>query len=94
LSGNGIGVSTGGLPSQVNIENCLIANNGTGIYNYGITRVANSTITNNKVGLLNAPPIGDLVGKLLSRVTGAGVMTNTVAGNDTDGSFTGTYPAK
>ena len=94
LSGNGMGVSTGGLPSEVNINNCLIANNGTGIYNYGITRVANSTITNNKTGLFNAPPLGNLVGKLLSRTTGTNVLTNTVAGNDTNGSFSDTYAAK
>ena len=94
LSGNGMGVSTGALPSQVNVDNCLIANNGWGIFNYGITRVANSTITNNKTGVFSAPPVGKLVGQLLSRITGGGVLTNTLAGNDTNGSFTGTYPAK
>lgn len=93
LSGNGLGVSTGGLPSEVNIHNCLIANNGTGINNYGITRVANSTITNNKKGLFNAPLPNNAVPKLLSRVTGTNVLTNTVAGNEINGSFTGTYAA-
>ena len=96
LSGNGMGISTGGLPSQVNVDNCLIANNTWGIHNSGLTRVANSTITNNKWGVYNAPLPGKLVAKLLSRVTGTGggVLTNTVAGNDLNGNFTGTYTAK
>lgn len=95
LSGNGMAVSTGGAPSEVNVDHCLIANNSYGIFNWGTTRVANSTITNNKTGVYLAPLAPQYPnGKLLSLTTGSGVLTNTVVGNDTNGSFSGTYAAK
>lgn len=79
--------STGGV-SELNVENCLVANNGgTGIFSFqngGVTtvRVSNTTVTDNAVGINNN------VGQILSR------SNNTVEGNTANGAFSGTYTAK
>src|SRR5207248_831652 len=88
--GNGAGfqaiTSVPGASAEMNLENCVAANNSTGIASTGtggaLTRVSNSTITNNNTGLF---PLG---GALLSR------LNNTVEGNTTNGNFTGTFTAK
>lgn len=96
ISGNlDIGVlvfSNGSSPIDMNIENCMISNNGYGIdaarTSTGViaVRISNSTVTNNSnVGIIN---IGSL-SVVLSR------SNNTVEGNETDTSGTiGTYTAK
>jgi hypothetical protein len=93
----GFQVSTGNVGSgELNIENCALAHNGTGIstsvsspnINNATIRVSNSIITNNTVGLSVSDPSGGGVAALLSR------GNNTVEGNGTDGSFTGTFSAK
>jgi len=55
----------------------------------GIMRVANSTVTGNTNGL----EAFGADGQILSRVSN-GVYSNTVEGNHSDGTFTGTYSAK
>jgi hypothetical protein len=65
---------------ELNVEQCLVANNGVGIFSFGAAstvRVSNCTITDNNTGL------AAFAGALLSR------GNNTVAGNTTTGSFTG-----
>lgn len=82
VSGNAlVGLQAAG---DLNIENCLVTNNGTGIASVGVIRVSNSTVTENTTGL----SYGIGVGQLLSR------SNNTVEGNGTDGTFSGTYSAK
>jgi len=93
----GFQVSTGGTGSgELNIENSVLTHNGTGIsasvlspnINNATIRVSNSTITNNTVGLsVSDPPAGGTAA-LLSR------GNNTLEGNETDGSFTGTIAPK
>ena len=77
------GAGTGG--GELNIENCLSANNLIGIvsYPFALVRVSNTTVTDNTTGLFTESP-----GSLLSR------GNNTVEGNTTNGSFTGTYSSK
>ena len=74
-------------PVDLNIENCLVANNtGTGILSSRATttvRVSDTTITGNALGVNQANS-----GVMLSR------SNNTLEGNATNGSFTGTYSAK
>jgi len=78
-SGNGGGFavfSSGGTPSELNIENCVASNNQTGILCYGlgaaaVVRLSNSTITGNQKGL-HAVGVSPM---LLSR------GNNTVEGN-------------
>jgi hypothetical protein len=79
-SGNSIGIMLEG--SEVNAEQCLIANNSIyGIARYGGTaRVSNCTVTDNLTGLSGT--------SILSR------GNNTVEGNVTDGTFSGSYSAK
>jgi hypothetical protein len=71
---------------EVNIENCVAANNGiAGIFcgSNSIGRVSNTTVTDNLNGLFIA------AGSLLSR------GNNTVEGNtSSDGTFSGFYSAK
>jgi len=70
---------------ELNIENCLAANNLIGIvsYPFSLVRVSNTTVTDNATGLFIEDP-----GSLLSR------GNNTVEGNATNGSFTSIYSAK
>ena len=83
VSGNfTIGLSA--LSAELNAEACLVANNGLGLYSAGVLRASNCIITDNTTGV----KIGFGGGTLLSR------SNNTVEGNGTDGSFTGTYSAK
>ena len=87
-SNTGFLVSVGaGSPGELNIEGCLIANNGNGIRSsgaVGTVRVSTSIITDNTAGLVQ-----DGSGTLLSRVN------NTLEGNGLDTSGTiGTYTAK
>ena len=88
----GRGVTASGVTSQteINLENCLIANGQTGVEsNSGgrtvsvLIRISHSTITNNVVG------ISATLGAVLSR------GNNTIEGNSTDvaGSL-GTYSAR
>ena len=87
-------VSAGSGPAEMNIENCLVSANGTGIVSNGTNgsftpsttiRVSNTTVTNNSSGL-QVGSSGNPA--LLSR------SNNTVEGNVTDGAFTGLYTAK
>ena len=79
--------SAGGV-SELNVENCLVTNNGgTGIFSFqngGTTtvRVSNTTVTDNATGVAN------FVGQILSR------GNNTVEGNGANGAFTGTFTAR
>jgi hypothetical protein len=70
---------------ELNIENCLAANNNNGIASVtdgSTVRVSNTTVTDNVTGLAAGN------GMLLSR------GNNTVQGNGRHGSFTGTFPAE
>ena len=78
--------------TELNLENCLVSDNGTGIRAEAaaagtsvIVRVAKSTVTGNSTGV-NAAGVG--TPNLLSR------GDNTVEGNAVNGSFTGTFAAK
>lgn len=73
--------------TDLNLERCNATNNDTGIHaDPGVViRVANSTITNNTVGLA---AFG--TGQIVSRAP----ATNTVAGNGSGETFTGLFPAK
>ena len=88
-SGNSVGFagSSSGSSVELNIENCLAANNtGSGILSQAATatvRVSDTTVTDNLNGLSQTSG-----GVMLSR------SNNTVEGNGTDGTFTGTYTAK
>jgi hypothetical protein len=68
----------------MSISDCVITNNGTGINSLpnGTIRVSNTTVVHNGNGLLVTG------GSILSR------QNNTLEGNFSDGSFTGTFPAK
>jgi hypothetical protein len=91
LSGNDFGAFTSSF-AELNIESCLIENNtnsGLEAIDHSTMRVANSTITNNGQGLVSAGSA-----TILSRITGGGVLTNTVEGNGFNGSFNSTYGAK
>jgi hypothetical protein len=90
VSGSFLGLGAGsafGMPSELNIENCMVFNNTMGISSNGslaLVRVSNTTVTDNVTGLQQASG-----GVLLSR------GNNTVEGNGTDTSGTiGTYMAK
>jgi hypothetical protein len=76
--------------AEMNLENCVAAGNGIGIFATGgiaggaaIARVSNSTITGNGAGVRATEG-----GSILSR------LNNTVEGNESNGSFTGTFQAK
>jgi hypothetical protein len=71
--------------AELNLENCVSTNNGFGVYanSNSVVRVSNSVITDNSTGVNHFSN-----GVLLSR------GNNTVEGNTTDGTFTGTYGAK
>jgi len=83
-SGGAVGAGLFGPgKTEFNLENCVISNNETGIVSNGaLVRVSNSTLTNNDTAL---DPIGS--GSILTR------NNNTVQGNTTKGSFTGSYGA-
>jgi hypothetical protein len=89
ISGNGLGVNALGSSQGfaiVEIDTCLVSNNGTGVaagFNSTV-RIATSTITGNQTGL----EAGISTAQLLSR------GNNTVEDNVTDGAFTGTYLPK
>jgi nitrous oxidase accessory protein NosD len=73
-----------GQGAELNIENCVSANNLWGIDALvsSLVRVSNSTVADNSVGL---------------RVSNSSLLTrsnNTVEGNGTDGAFTGTFSAR
>jgi hypothetical protein len=85
LSGNGAAAcgAESNSSAELNVESCLIANNTNGINpNGGVIRVSNTTVTDNGVGLMTG------TGSTLTR------GNNTVEGNATNGTFTGTYSAK
>ena len=78
-----------GATAELNIENCLSANNDTGIFSFtnvgtATVRVSNTTVTDNTSFGVRAT----LSGQLLTR------GNNTVEGNGTNGTFTGTFTAK
>lgn len=84
---NGQAFTAGGSGTQLNIDDCTVSNNIDGIRSDSagsVVRVTNTTVTGNSTGLLS------FGGALLSRSP----ATNTVEGNTTNGSFTGTYSAK
>jgi hypothetical protein len=84
-----IGVRGSGAASgfvQLNVEGSEITNCATGVYSYSpnsVVRVSNSTIVANSTGILVQGG-----GQLLSR------GNNTLEGNTTNGTFTGTFLAK
>ncbi len=89
-SGNLVGFAGASLAAnavELNIENCLAANNSaSGITSQGslaTVRVSDTTVTDNVVGLTQLSS-----GVMLSR------SNNTVEGNGTDGTFTGSYTPK
>lgn len=92
-SGNGTGFqadpNTVGATVEMNLENCVAANNSfAGIFADGtpgtsIIRVSNTTVTNNNIGLNFTPG-----GSILTR------GNNTVEGNTQNRSFTGTFAPK
>ena len=75
--------------TEMNLENCVAANNSEGIVSGGVStsvaivRVSNSTITNNGIGL---EPMGS--SQIISR------GNNTVEGNTTGQIFSGTFLPK
>lgn len=73
--------------TDIDIEDCVATNNGTGIYADPdvVIRVANSTVAHNTVGLFAQPG-----GQILSRTP----ATNTVVANGSGETFTGLYLAK
>lgn len=73
----------GGIPAEMNLENCVSSNNAIGINaNVNTTiRVSNSTVTGNTTGLTHN-------GALLSR------YNNTVEGNTVNGNFSGFFTTK
>jgi nitrous oxidase accessory protein NosD len=86
LAGNAnTGAALGGdATAELNLENCVVANNLAGVgSDTGTVRVSNTTITDNGTGLYSLNG-----GSLVSR------SNNTVEGNGTNGAFTGTYAAK
>lgn len=81
----GFGVSpVSGFTGELNLENCTATGNNTGLQadTSGTMRVSNSTITNNTIGIVTAG------GLIFSR------LNNTVEGNTSNGSFSGTFAAK
>lgn len=93
-SGNGTGFqadpNTSSATVEMNLENCVAANNSfAGIFADGtpgtsVIRVSNTTVTNNNIGLTFNPG-----GSILTR------GNNTVEGNSSfDGTFTGPYQPK
>jgi nitrous oxidase accessory protein NosD len=79
--------SAEGATGELNVERCMISNNGTGIFAGGgsVVRVANSTITDNGIGLVTT-----FSARILSRTP----ATNTVAGNTSGEVFTAYYAAR
>ena len=91
-SGNGDTGVVAEFGGELNVESCMVSNQNFGASGFGngvlslgagsVVRVSNTTVTDNNFGLfVNA-------GDILSR------GNNTVEGNNTEGSFTGTYSAK
>ena len=83
----GVTVSDDLSASDANLEDCLLTGNGTALSTDGISslhrlRVSNSVITGNGNG------IAVFGGQILSR------GNNTLEGNTTNGTFTGTYSPK
>jgi hypothetical protein len=79
-------------PGELNIESSVATGNSCGIRSRGFSneatiRVSNSTVTDNATGL-ESISYGSFTGNLLSR------GNNTVEGNTSNGSFTGTFTAK
>ena len=90
-SGNLIGfaVLTDSTPAVLNLEGCVASGNTSGIYAYGFSgtatvRVSNCTVTDNT----SHGVLADTNGTILSR------GNNTVEGNNTNGSFSGSFAAK
>ena len=83
--GGAIGAAKFGAgPTELSLERCIISNNSTGIVSNGaIVRVSDSAVNNNVEGLHSFSG-----GAILSR------SNNTVEGNASLGTFTGTYSAK
>ena len=84
VSGNADGLYAGAIGAELNVENCLLSYNNSGVYSVaGTIRIASSTVTNNTVGLFSGG------GTLLSR------LNNMVEGNSFDTSGTiGTITGK
>jgi len=59
-----------------------------GQINRGVVRIAHNLITGNSTGVLEYSD-----GKIMT-MTSAGMVTNTIEGNGSNGTFTGTYTAK
>ena len=102
FSDNGAGVTASTAADysypDVNLERCTITtSSGYGILagfggsaniNRGTIRIADNTITGNVTGVFELPD-----GKIMT-MTSAGLMTNTIEGNASNGTLTGSYTAK
>ena len=77
-SNNGILTQGGGSTAEVNVDSCIVTNNGVGLYSgdQGILRVANTFISGNNIGVATA---------------GSGIAAtffdNKLQGNTVDGAF-------
>ena len=103
ISGNGDGIFAGtdvdfSFP-DVNVERCVITQNhfrgvvaGGSIptqINHGVVRIAYDMITGNNIGVQE-----NIGGGKIMTMTSSGTATNTIEGNVTNGTFTGSYTAK
>ena len=89
-SGNGYGfiASSSSAPVEINLEGCVASGNTYGIYadsssSTATIRVSNCSVTGNSVGINPGTN-----GSILSR------GNNTVEGNTTNETFSGSYAAK
>ena len=87
-TGTGFTASSGSTPVELNLEGCVVSGNTYGIFasstsGTATVRVSNCSITGNGTGI--SPGAN---GSILSR------GNNTVEGNSTDGTFSGSYAAK
>lgn len=77
----GLHVNPTSVASQLTVDNCQIVNNNIGVRSDGLTngsdlRLVNSTVTRNTYSLEALAP-----GRIVTRVDGNGVKTNTVEAN-------------
>jgi hypothetical protein len=87
-SGTGFTASSGSTTVELNLEGCVDSGNGTGIYTSSTSgtatvRVSNCSVTGNALGV-SAGVNGTVVSRL----------NNTLEGNTTNGTFSGSYAAK
>ena len=82
--------------AEIDVERCTITGNFRGIFAgsgsgqglRGVVRIAHNVITGNTIG------VEERSDGLIMTMTSNGTTTNTIEGNVTDGTFSGTYTAK